>query len=107
MTFCARAQNLLTLLTAHPMWGATLRMRSACRTSRNIIDPRKDVRVITSLQPSVPRASNLTKDVENQLLLNVGVAPAQASPTELMQSISQVARRLLSRRWVETQAAQR
>ena len=63
--------------------------------------------MITSLQPSVPPASKLTRDVEDQLLLTVGVAPAQASPTELMQAVSHAARQLLSRRWVETQAVQR
>ena len=63
--------------------------------------------MITSLQPSVPPASNLTSGVEDQLLLNVGVTPAQANPTELMQAVSHAARQLLSRRWVETQAVQR
>ena len=63
--------------------------------------------MITSLQPSVPPASNLNRDVEDQLLLTVGVTPAQASSTELMQAVSHTARQLLSRRWVETQAAQR
>ena len=63
--------------------------------------------MITSLNPSVHPASNLTRDVEDQLLLTVGVAPAQASSTELMQAVSHAARQLLSRRWVETQAVQR
>ena len=45
--------------------------------------------------------------IEEELLDNVGVEPAGASPAELMLAVSQVARHRLSQRWVETQAAQR
>ncbi|HKW85300.1 MAG TPA: glycogen phosphorylase, partial [Burkholderiaceae bacterium] len=45
--------------------------------------------------------------VEVQLLDDVGVAPNDASANDLMQAVSQVARRQLSQRWVETQAVQR
>ena len=41
------------------------------------------------------------------LLKTVGVCPADATPTELMHGVAQVAREELSRRWVETQAADR
>ena len=64
--------------------------------------------VISSSQNAAPgTASAVTGAVEDQLLLNVGVAPAQASQNELMQAVSQVARQRLSMRWVETQAEQR
>lgn len=45
--------------------------------------------------------------VETQLLDDVGVAPNDATANDLMQAVSQVARRQLSQRWVETQAVQR
>ena len=45
--------------------------------------------------------------LDDHLLKTVGVAPAQATSTELMQAVSQVAREQLSRRWVATQAAER
>ena len=45
--------------------------------------------------------------IDEELLDNVGVEPSAASQPELMLAVSQVARRHLSQRWVETQAAQR
>ena len=45
--------------------------------------------------------------IEEQLLDTVGVKPADATPTDLMQAVSHVARRQLSQRWVATQAQQR
>ena len=45
--------------------------------------------------------------IEEHLLKTVGVAPADATPTDLMQAVAQVARQQLSQRWVETQAAER
>ncbi|MBC7731854.1 MAG: glycogen/starch/alpha-glucan phosphorylase [Bacteriovorax sp.] len=45
--------------------------------------------------------------IDEELLDNVGVEPSAASQPELMLAVSQVARRRLSQRWVETQAAQR
>ena len=47
--------------------------------------------------------SSLINAVDTHLLETVGVAPAQATPTELMQAVAQVAREQLSRRWVATQ----
>jgi starch phosphorylase len=44
--------------------------------------------------------------VDEELLDNVGVVPADASPHDLMQALSQVARQRLSQRWVRTQAQQ-
>ena len=44
--------------------------------------------------------------IDEQLLDNVGVEPATATPAELMLAVSQVARQRLSQRWVETQAQQ-
>ena len=51
--------------------------------------------------------SSLAESLDAQLLDSVGVAPADASPNDLMQALSQVARRRLSQRWVKTQAEQR
>jgi glycogen phosphorylase len=48
-----------------------------------------------------------TQGIEDHLLNTVGVAPALASPNDLMQSVARVAREQLSRRWVETQAVNR
>ena len=61
-------------------------------------------RVIPSFQPPI---DDLGRAVEEQLLDDVGVAPSDANANDLMQAISQVARRQLSQRWVETQALQR
>ncbi|MES2228366.1 MAG: glycogen/starch/alpha-glucan phosphorylase [Pseudomonadota bacterium] len=44
--------------------------------------------------------------VDDELLDHVGVVPAEASPNDLMQALSQVARQKLSQRWVRTQAQQ-
>jgi starch phosphorylase len=45
--------------------------------------------------------------LDSQLLHNIGVATKEATPTDMMQAVSQVARQQLSRRWVETQARER
>ena len=45
--------------------------------------------------------------IEDHLLKTVGIAPDEATPVDLMQSVSQVARAQLSQRWVRTQAEQR
>jgi starch phosphorylase len=47
------------------------------------------------------------RSIEDHLLKSVGVAPAAASPTDLMQAVARVAREQLSTRWVETQARDR
>jgi len=49
----------------------------------------------------------LALQLEQQLLHQVGVAPADATPADLMAAVAQVARQQLSQRWVQTQAAQR
>ena len=43
--------------------------------------------------------------INDQLLKTVGTPPDQATATELMQAVSQVARQQLSQRWVATQEA--
>jgi glycogen phosphorylase len=58
------------------------------------------VNLETSLPPSATGAL-----IDEQLLKTVGVAADQATPTELMQAVAQVAREQLSERWVRTQAA--
>jgi starch phosphorylase len=57
---------------------------------------------MTSTLPIAKHA--LAAQIEEQLLSTVGVASVDASPTDLMLAVSQVAREQLSRRWVETQA---
>jgi len=60
------------------------------------------------VNPNHPSAIlRVADDLEAQLLDTVGVAPADASPNDLMRAVSQVARRQLSQRWVKTQAEQR
>jgi glycogen phosphorylase len=45
--------------------------------------------------------------IDEHLLDTVGVEPARATSTELMQAVARMAREQLSRRWVATQAADR
>ena len=45
--------------------------------------------------------------VNRHLVATVGAAPAQASPTEVMHAVAQVAREQLSRRWVAVDSADR
>ncbi|MEO5660393.1 MAG: glycogen/starch/alpha-glucan family phosphorylase, partial [Polaromonas sp.] len=49
----------------------------------------------------------LAAQIEEHLLNTVGVASGDATPTDLMQAVAQVARAQLSQRWVATQAQQR
>jgi glycogen phosphorylase len=57
------------------------------------------------LSQSHPNASmHIATQIEEHLLKTVGVASSEATRTDLMQAVSQVAREQLSRRWVETQA---
>jgi starch phosphorylase len=56
--------------------------------------------------PTLPRARlSVAGGIDEELLDTVGVAPADASPIDLMQAVSQLARHQLSQRWVRTQAA--
>ena len=57
--------------------------------------------------PAAASFANTTQGIEDHLLNTVGVAPALASPNDLMQSVARVAREQLSRRWVATQAVDR
>ncbi len=57
--------------------------------------------------PAAATFANTTQGIEDHLLNTVGVAPALASPNDLMQSVARVAREQLSRRWVATQAVDR
>ena len=50
---------------------------------------------------------SLAARVERHLLDTVGVAPTDATPTDLMSAVAQVARVDLSRRWVAGDAADR
>jgi len=60
------------------------------------------------VNPTPPIARHaLAAQIEEHLLSTVGVASEDASPTDLMQAVAQVARQQLSQRWVETQARQR
>jgi len=64
----------------------------------------KDLTVTPSMHPA---HSNFRTDVERQLVATVGVAPADATPADMMLAIAQLARQYLSERWVQTQAAER
>ncbi len=55
-------------------------------------------------QSLVNTSTQVATQIEEHLLKTVGVAPNDATRTDLMQAVSQVAREQLSRRWVETQA---
>ncbi len=57
-----------------------------------------------SLSSEAPGADG---DVDQLLLTVVGVAPGDASRADLMQATARLARRQLSQRWVQTQAAER
>ena len=59
------------------------------------------------MSPNLPTPRSFASRIDDQLLYTVGVTPEDAVPTELMQAVSQVAREQLSKRWVETQAANR
>jgi starch phosphorylase len=52
-------------------------------------------------------ANPVSDEIERQLLDHVGVAPAEASPADLMGGVAQLAREQLSQRWVAAQAVQR
>jgi starch phosphorylase len=54
-----------------------------------------------------PDSPGLTAELDRLLLTTVGVAPGDASAAELMQATARLARRELSLRWVQTQAAER
>ncbi len=58
-------------------------------------------------QPTASTSLAVQRGIEDHLLKTVGVANAAATPTDLMQAVSLVAREQLSQRWVRTQAAQR
>jgi glycogen phosphorylase len=53
-----------------------------------------------------PAMQSVATGVDEQLLDHVGVVPTEASPNDLMQAVSQVARHKLSQRWVRTQSQQ-
>ena len=59
-----------------------------------------------NLNPPIAKHA-LAAQIEEHLLSTVGVASEDATQTDLMQAVAQVARQQLSQRWVETQAQQR
>jgi starch phosphorylase len=59
--------------------------------------------VTTALQTS---KGSVATSIDEELLDQVGVVPADAQPVDLMQAVSQVARHRLSQRWVHAQARQ-
>ena len=52
-------------------------------------------------------SSSFATALDEQLLKSVGVAPEAATPSNLMQAVSELARQQLSARWVETQRRER
>jgi len=57
--------------------------------------------------PRTASHADMHARIDEHLLRTVGVAPQDATSTELMQAVSQVARQRLSQRWVEQQAIDR
>ena len=57
--------------------------------------------------PAPCSSADLQAAIDRHLLDTVGVEPAEATPTDLMQAVSQVARQQLSQRWVAAQARER
>ncbi len=57
--------------------------------------------------PNVAAPEPLAARMDELLLQTIGVAPAEASRTDLMQAVAGLAREELSRRWVRTQAEDR
>jgi starch phosphorylase len=55
----------------------------------------------------MPSATPAAPELDDLLLHEVGVAPSEATPRDLMDAAAQAARRDLSGRWVETQARER
>ena len=49
----------------------------------------------------------VAQGIEEHLFKTVGVAPARATPADLMQAVARVAREELSQRWVRTESDQR
>ena len=60
---------------------------------------------MTAVPPTSGRAVH--SGIEQLLLQTVGVNPPDATPTDLMQAVSQLARQQLSTRWVQTQTRER
>ncbi len=54
----------------------------------------------TCPSPWAAQSASTAAEVENHLLVSVGVTPALASHTEIMHAVAQVAREQLSQRWV-------
>ncbi len=54
-----------------------------------------------------PTGQDFVSQLDSHLLHTIGVASSEATPGDLMQAVSQVARQQLSKRWVETQARER
>ncbi|MFZ4285742.1 glycogen/starch/alpha-glucan phosphorylase [Variovorax sp. HJSM1_2] len=58
------------------------------------------------MTPTPAQTPDLQEKIAQQLVTTVGVAPQDATLTDMMQAVSQVARQQLSQRWVSTQAQQ-
>ncbi|HZE91750.1 MAG TPA: glycogen/starch/alpha-glucan family phosphorylase, partial [Rhizobacter sp.] len=56
---------------------------------------------------SLSAAPSVQAQLDEHLLRTVGVAPQDATPTDLMQAVAQLARQQLSERWVKNQALER
>ncbi|MDP1901943.1 MAG: glycogen/starch/alpha-glucan phosphorylase [Rubrivivax sp.] len=59
----------------------------------------------TCPSPWAAQSASTAAEVENHLLISVGVTPALASPAEVMRAVAQVAREQLSQRWVAADCA--
>ena len=59
------------------------------------------------MSPPDPHRTDMASALDQHLLQTVGVAPAEASASDLLRATAQLAREQLSRRWVQTQSQQR
>jgi starch phosphorylase len=62
---------------------------------------------VTVTRSTLPAGRLAPSGVDEHLLTVVGVAPHEATPSDLMLAVSQTARQQLSERWVQTQALER
>ncbi len=59
------------------------------------------------MTPDVSQSAAAASAVDRHLLATVGTAPADATPTDIMHAVAQVAREQLSQRWVASDSADR
>src|SRR5438552_12316862 len=87
-------------------------VRDACRARKtHALTPPPPTATLAGNHGFAPHTPDMhddaLADLDHQLLTSVGVAPDDATPSDLMLAVAQLPRQQLARRWVETQAAER